>query len=215
MNTLTRNLVLLSLVLASRNVLATAVDPSSTSVKFYKMAVSTSALCTDMTTVFSSDTGVTADLLQGPTLGSGSLAEGTYPCIAFEISKILDFVPSAGDGGSCVAGTTYHLDICGTNTVDNIDGTQTTCSGGQANPQHVTFYLTTNSTDTIGLHAFSKPTTVGGNGGIKLASALVVSGDVSGTFVVDGRASVGPGVHTVTGGSGNYCDFGPPTFTFR
>jgi len=126
------------------------VDPSSTSMKIYKFAVSASPLCTNPITVYSNDSPTSTDLLVNPTIGSGSLDAGTYPCVIMEVSKNLSYIPAADDG-HCVHGTSYNLTIChDTMTSKLVDGTTVTCSGGYANDQRVAIYLTTQSTNVIG-----------------------------------------------------------------
>ncbi|MGZ3687699.1 MAG: hypothetical protein ACXVBW_05335 [Bdellovibrionota bacterium] len=206
MNRILTSSALLLLVAASS---WAGVDTSSTKLKIYKFAVSASALCTNPVTVFSSTAGTSTDILQAPTIGTGTLAKGTYSCVIIEASKLISFVPAANTGTNCVSGTTYSINICSDGTTSKlVDGTSVSCSGGATNDQKVAFYLTTQSTDTIGTHAFSPPTlSTDTSSGIKLSSALTISADASGTFVVDGRGAVRD--------TGSVCDFGPPLFSFR
>ena len=71
--------------------------PTSLKLKVYKMAVSTSGLCTNLVTVV--DNGATpseVDFTQDPALGSGSIADGTYPCIVIEFADaVVDDIRSA------------------------------------------------------------------------------------------------------------------------
>jgi hypothetical protein len=209
-----------------------ALSASSIKLKVYKMAVSTSALCTNLITVLDNgSTPTEVDFLQNPNLGSGTLADGTYPCIVIEFSDVIKFTPSTtSTSGNCVATTEYSLDVCrgdnGGGSSVLIDGTTTTCTGtsgtsttyGTAGADRVAMYISTASTGT-NTNAFAAPTSIGDTAkGLPLTSALTVSGTTSGKFVAnpagqvcDGNA-IGCENATVTGGT--RCEMGPPAFSF-
>ena len=69
---------------------ATTLDATSIKIKFYKLAVSTSADCSSPTTVFESTVGVQSDMLTSPTFGKGKIPSGTYRCMMIEISKLMN-----------------------------------------------------------------------------------------------------------------------------
>ena len=71
------------------------ISPSSLKLKIYKFAVSTSPYCTNLITVV--DNGISAvetDFVNLPDLGSGVLADGTYPCVVIEMSDNVKFTRS-------------------------------------------------------------------------------------------------------------------------
>ncbi|MGZ3159412.1 MAG: hypothetical protein ACXU7H_10025, partial [Burkholderiaceae bacterium] len=77
-------LIFISAMLLSSS--AMALDASSLKLKVYAVMASTSALCTSPVTIFSSATPTEVDFLTTPTLGSGSLPDGTYNCIIIQMS---------------------------------------------------------------------------------------------------------------------------------
>ena len=179
--------------------------------KVYKFAVSTNADCSSPVTVFESSSGVEADFLSQPTLGSGDLSPGTYPCVMFEMSDVLKFKTMAADG-PCAADTEYELEVCRSesgSTGQLIDGSSFTCTDGE---QRIGLFVSTNSTSTgggEGSNAFAPPTSAGDSThGIKLNSALTISTTGTATFVIDGSGQVNNGGDTVN------CDMQPPSFSF-
>lgn len=197
------------------------------------MAVSTNPLCTGLITVL--DNGTTpaeVDFLQNPSLGSGTLADGTYACVVIEFSDLVKFTPSTNSSsGNCLSSTEYTLDVCrgdnGGETSVLIDGTTTTCTGTSGNSttygtpgdDRVAMYITTASVGGNGSDVFNKPTSVGDTAhGLNLGSALTIAGTASGKFtanptgkVCDGNA-IGCEGATATGGT--RCEMGPPVFSF-
>lgn len=211
-----------------------SLSASSIKLKVYKMAVSTSPLCTGLITVLDNGNSPTeVDFLQNPSLGNGTLADGTYPCIVIEFSDVIKFSPSTtSTSGHCVAGTEYNLDVCrsdnnGGGSSKLIDGTTTTCTGtsgtsttyGTAGADRVAMYISTASTSSNGSDAFNPPTSVSdASHGLSLSATLTIAGTASGKFVVnptgkvcDGNA-IGCEGATATGGT--RCEMGPPTFSF-
>ena len=201
---------------------------SALTFKVYKMAVSTSPLCTGLITVVDNgNTPVAVDFLASPDLGNGVLADGTYNCIVIEFSDVLSFTPSTtSHSGSCVSGTPRSLDICRSDnggTSKLIDGSTTTCTGtngadssvyGTPGADRVAIYLSTGVT-TGGNDAFNPPISVGTNThGLNLATALTISGTASGKFVVNPAGKVCDSAHSTCGGLAGTCGMNPPVFSF-
>lgn len=190
-------------------------NPQKLQLKVYKVAVSTDALCTSPVTLFEDSTPSYTDFLGSPTLGSGSLSNGTYNCVIIEFDSIIKPTPtSTTDNGGCVAGTEFDLDVCGTGTTSTlIDGTTVNCGSGS---DRIAMYLSTASTETTGTtghNAFTPPQSSSDNlRGFNLASAMVVSGRKTGTFVVNGNGKI---EEQNCPGAGCGCEFQPPLFSFR
>lgn len=198
------------------------------SLKVYKMAVSTSALCTDLITVLDNgNSPVSYDFLANPSLGDGVLANGTYNCVVIEFSDVLSFTPSTtSTSGSCDASTPRNLDICRSDNAGSsklIDGSTTTCTGtngvntsvyGTAGADRVAMYLSTGVT-VGGNDAFNPPLALGVNThGFNLVSPLVITGTSSGKFVVNPTGKVCDSEHSTCGGLGGTCGMDPPVFSF-
>lgn len=173
-----------------------AVDPSITKIKLYKFAVSTDEFCSNPVVVFSSETPVETDLTDNPVLGSGALEDGTYKCVMLEMSDVFLYAPSSTEG-ACVAGTEYSKGVCdGASLL--LDGTPVDCGDGE---NRVVLYLSTASVisspedyvaarcpeEEVDCNGFMPPEPGNLVFGRKLGAPLVVSGDSSGTFVVDLR----------------------------
>lgn len=199
-------------------------SPSSLKLKVYKMAVSTSPLCTNLTTVIDNGSSPSeVEFVGGVSLGSGSVANGTYPCIVIEFSSFIKFTPSANsDSTNCLSSTEETLDVCSNGSSELIDGTTTTCASSTDNK--VAMYLSTASTQTTGVDAFNPPTSLSdATKGFNLGNSLTVSGTSSGNFVVNPSGKVcddntagcdGGGGGTGTGGAGS-CKLEPPLFSFQ
>ena len=184
-----------------------AIDPTELNIKVYKFAVSASTDCTNLITIYENSAPTAVNLLSNPTIGSGSLAEGTYPCIAMEMSDNITFVPASNEGSFCTAGTTYTLDVCRTDnngTSKLVDGSTTTCTGSYSGgtsvlgEDKVTIYMST--TGANGNEGFI-PTSP-----FPLTSAFTVTAAATATFIVDGTGKVESGP--------SECDMQPPTFGF-
>lgn len=118
-----------------------AVDPSATTIKVYKFAVSTDPFCSSPITVFSSDSPVETDLADNPVVGTGPLEDGTYECVMIEMSDVIGYVPSATDG-ACTQGTEFSKSVCDGDS-RLLDGTPVSCSDAG---DRVVLYLSTAST---------------------------------------------------------------------
>ncbi len=192
-----------------------ASNPAALKLKIYKVAFSTSALCTNLQTVYTKteSEATYSDFLLNPSIvQNGSLADGTYKCVVIEFSSIIKPTTTATDG-SCTAATEFSLDVCGsqggnTTTSTLIDGTTTTCTAGD---DHIAMYLSTGSTQTNGTeghNAFQAPTSESDAlHGFKLTNPFVKAGAVTGTFVVNGAGKIN--------GDGASCEMQPPLFSFQ
>lgn len=204
------------------------VDTASALVKLYKAYASTSGLCTSPVTFFNAE-GDAATYPLGysevdfasavNTIGTGTIADGTYNCVIFKISDHVTFVPAANEGTECVAGTSYTIDVCqdwgiGAPTITNPDtGATTTCT---SNEDIVWIYLSTYSTNSGGSpdnQSFTPPTANGDStNGVNLTSAMTVSADLTGTFVFGTAGRVATLPHGP--GQTDICNMDQPTFGF-
>lgn len=163
---------------------AAAVGNSELALKIYSISVSTSALCTSPTTIQSNANPDYQDLVANPTLFSGDVASGVYPCIILEVSDHWKIKPTASNA-VCTSGTEYTYDICqpGIST-DKLDGSTVNCTAGE---DHIFIYMSTAATgnpDTI-LGVFQKPTVDGDNQhGYNMAAAFQVSGSLTSTLTI-------------------------------
>jgi len=187
-----------------------AVDPSSVKLKVYGVAVSASADCADPVVIFSSDTPTEIDMAAGPTLGTGTVPDGTYQCVMITMSDLVKITPATSEG-DCMAGTESATGVCQDVETTNLltgttFGSPTSCTSGE---DKVTLYLHTGTTRTKGGGvAFLKPTsTADADHGLALAAPWVVSGTSVGTFVVDFTGKIMSG--------GGECGVDPPLFGFR
>ena len=204
----------------SLNAADTGLTASSLKLKVYKLAVSTSPLCTNLVTVLDNgSTPTEVDFLALPDLGSGTVADGTYPCVVIEFTDIIKFTPSTNStSGNCLTTVEETLDICRTDSSGSsklIDGTTTTC-GVQGTADRVAVYLSTGAAGD-NEDAFNPPTSVGDTQrGINLTSALVVSGTTSGKFVVNpaGKVCDTNAAGCAGAGGGTDCEMDAPVFGF-
>jgi hypothetical protein len=192
------------------------VDASVLKLKIYKVAFSTSELCTGLKTVYekSATEATYQDFLISPKIAeNATLANGDYKCVVIEFSDILKVTPSSATG-SC--GTTeYEQDVCynfgsGAPTSTLIDGTSATCSATKGTADRVAMYISTASTSTTGTtghNPWAAPTSSSdANNGFNLAASFVKSGTTTAKFVVNANGKVD--------GSGPSCDMLPPLFSF-
>lgn len=127
-------------------------DATSIKAKVYKFAVSTSAECTNPTTIFESASGIEADLITKPSFGKGKIANGTYRCLMVEVSKIVN---TTGPGG-CT--TPKDNLICADGQQSKlVSGTNVTCAGGATSDQRVAIYFNTLSTNNSGNRVLLPP----------------------------------------------------------
>ncbi|MGZ5817838.1 MAG: hypothetical protein ACXWJD_03735 [Burkholderiaceae bacterium] len=204
-------LIFISAMLLSSS--AMALDASSLKLKVYAVMASTSALCTSPVTIFSSATPTEVDFLTTPTLGSGSLPDGTYNCIIIQMSDNIKFKPTT-TSGSCSSLTEYTNDVCrsdngGTTRAPDAGGAATACNGtdpGTPVPDVVYLYLTTNALAGTGGQTFLQPVNANSANGLHLTAPLVISGSAQSKFVVNAAGAVD--------GTQATCGMNPPTFGF-
>ncbi len=186
--------------------------PSSLKLKIYKFAVSANADCSSPITIYETSSPSYVEFGSSTTIGTGSLDDGDYPCIMFEISDQVKFTPSENAGDQCVAGEEETLEVCrdngsGAPTYKLIDGTTGTCT---SNEDQVGMYISTNSTSTTGgdnTNAFEPPTAANDAAhGLKLNGEFTVSGAATAVFVVQPSGDVAT--------DGDRCDMQPPQFGF-
>ena len=145
-------------------------EASSVLVTVYKIAVSTSNLCTSPTVVFQNNSGTQVDIRQAPTLAKGKIANDTYNCLMVEVSKMFNAAAATTQDGNAntTCTTAVNRRICANGQASKlIDGTAVTCQNAQdaSNPpQRVTLFFTTLSTntgvDTSGTNVLLPPSTV-------------------------------------------------------
>ena len=212
--------LLLSALLTSLSMSAFAagVDTTALELKIYKFAVSSSPDCTGLTTVVTNSNPSYQDFKGSPDLGSGELADGTYPCVAIEFSDQIR-VTHAGPTSICTS--TFIQDVCQAGSTSTpIGGGVTNC--GNSQDDRVVMYITTTK-DALSENwdAFNPPIcTTAGCGtqntspGIHLGSSLLVNGSVVGTFTVgtDGKVCDGDTGGNCAGVGG--CEMQVPNFSF-
>lgn len=188
-------------------ILAQDSDPSTpapllnaTSIKYkvYKIALSTSAECTNPVTLIESAAGVQSDLLSTPTLAKGKIASGTYRCIMVELSKIVNTTST----GTCT--TAQNNLICADGQDSKlINGTAVSCSGGTGNDQRVVLYYNTLSASTSGNRVLLPPTSAADTtSGVTLGTPVV--------FPTNKRAAVRINKQVIQDGT---CNISNPTFS--
>ena len=167
-----------------------------------------------------------------PTLGSGSVAHGTYKCLAVRIWDNVTFSPEeATDGsdnstaGACVAATDYYLDLCGgdnssvlTQVWNQDTGAQYSCTVDTAPASEwIWVYLSTASTDLAADDDcrdcdWNPPTADNLTKGITLGGALVISAAKISTFKTTLSDRIAD--ESVWSASGP-CSMLKPAFTFE
>jgi hypothetical protein len=207
--------VALALALVSSSVLAgpsIGKDPASLKLKIFGVYASTSPQCTNPVNVFLKSAPEYVDLLQGPDLGGGDLADGTYNCVIIKMSDVIKHTPKETDS-SCVAGTEYSGEVCraGGDEATGLDGSPIACTGDGSSAgvgeDTVFMFMTTDPGASAGNRAFELPLAPGDGKGIRLGSPLVISSTTKAKFVVDASGGVVAG--------GGECGINPPTFRFE
>jgi len=198
--------ITLILIFLSLQAFSATQNPTELLLKPYKVAVSTSQLCTNLQVVYSESSPSYVDFLTNPTIGNGQLSDATYPCIVIEMSSQIKYTPTTSSG-SCDNSTEYILNVC-QNAVQStlIDGTSVTCDG--TSDTRVAIYISTGSTWTTGAgDPFLPPATIGdATRGIQLTSALNVNGTSAAKFVVNGTGKIDDATAS--------CEMFPPVFGF-
>lgn len=178
------------------------INPDLVELKVFKVAVSSNEDCSNLTTVFSEDDPEYIDFLNSPNIGTGSVANGTYPCVVIEVSDNIRFSPAESSDNApngCVAETTYTMDVCqdrGESSDDTsvlVDGTNVTCDDTE---NRVAIYLSTlstqlprdpgdNSDPEDEGNPFTAPSSESTSDGFLLDGALEVSGNTTTEFIAD------------------------------
>lgn len=160
-------------------------DPASFLISVYALYVSPNTDCSSPVQVqnYGAIPSV-KDMLTNPTLFSGSVAPGSYPCVAFEMSDVISATTTT-TFGNCVMGTSYANDVYQTGETDwkDINLNPIIGSGDDASPvdDHVTIIITQDSVAALA-RGFSS------NQMIPLTTALVSPG--TSTFYWDGTGSI-------------------------
>lgn len=205
-------LVLSSIAMADGQSSGPTLDASSLKLQVYSVMLSTSPMCTNPYTVFSSVSPTEVDFLSAPTLGSGNPPDATYNCVIIKMSDIIKFTPSS-TSGLCTAGTEYMADVCRSDnnatTQAPDSSTRTACTGTDAAPHSdpVYMYLTTNASAGTGGEVFLQPTDVNSTYGLHLTAPLVIAGKAKSKFIVNATGKVGS--DSVS------CGMNPPVFGFQ
>ncbi len=195
---------------ASEKVPITYVSPSSLKAKIYEFWVSDDPLCTNPTLVFSDDAAAYSDVITEPTIGTGSAANGTYPCLIMVFDDTIKYTPESGITTHCVAETEYSGGTChdGESTLlpDGGDGTETDCTDGE---DKVAYYFSTAVASDIGggagFHPPDDPDSP--TMGAVLDGALVVDGDTTSTMFIDATNKIWE--------NGGNCEMSEADFGFR
>lgn len=155
--------IALILTSISLNTLA-ATSASSLKIKIYQVSVSAATDCSSPITILTSVAGTETDFMADPVIGSGTVPDGTYPCLMITMDDVIKYKPVADALPGCTSGTEYTADLCrdltssgvgeehyattdlleGTTFTPNVEcaGTdQSVATGGIANK--VTLYLRT------------------------------------------------------------------------
>ena len=177
------------------------VDPGYVKVKVYEFRVAKNADCSNGIEVYRTASPAYEDLTHNPTLGSGTIPDGTYNCVMMRMSDNLRFTASVQDSlHTCTPGVDSTTDVGHDDTAVDPDGTQHPL--GPAGTENIVWlYIRTNAPTGQNTNAFA-PT-----GGIPLTSPLVVSGDTAHTMVFDFSGRIGD--------DHGACSCDAPTLGFR
>lgn len=200
-------------------------DPSHVKITIYGVAVSSHVDCSNAIG-FNYAGGKEIDFVEGDTIFSQNLSDGTYPCVMLKMSDKIKVTPATTSGDNiCQAGVESEQVICspansGTYTPITINsdnsvtfGSNTACTGDDI----VTLFLSTASSHSGNNvpYAFNRPISSNSANcdgdelecGVNIANAFVVSGTTTGTFVVNFSGAV-----DVQDGE---CAVEAPIFNFR
>jgi hypothetical protein len=167
-----------------------AVDPGFVKVKVYEIRVSPNTDCTNGIVVARYASPTLFDMVNNPTLGSGTISNGTYRCVMLRMTNYIHFTPSATDPSwthsVCIPGSDYETNVARNITAVDPDGTIHTLGAGDPETP-IWLYIRSNAPTTNDTNSFSPV------GGIPLTSPLVVNGDGAHTMVFDFSHRVGEG----------------------
>jgi len=207
-------------------------SPTNLKLAVYEFWVSEYGNCSDAIKVFSTTSPSYVDFLTSPQLGEGNAPTGTYVCVIMVMKDVIKYTPTSslysGTSEICVANLQYTSDVCTATVTTTITSpatlaasidvqplseitsqvSETLCSAAQ---QIVPIYLSTWSSSTGGTSSNNpyKPPSSDGDatGGIRLSNPLVITGNSSGNFVVNGTDKIGI--------VSSACDMQPPIFSFE
>jgi len=205
-------------IFLSTNVFAVeqdGVDPSYVYIQVHKFSVAVHPDCSNPITVYDGSADPKYEnMSEVPTLGRGTLADGTYKCVIMRIGSVVMFGASADSGADCQAGKDYSIDVCQSGLTSTlVDGTTVSCVTNQNDV--VDLYISTaSSADTGNSGCFKPPTATDNTRGIRLLSPLVVKGEAVGQFVLYTKGRVGSTADGSVDGDGQ-CDMAQPVFMFR
>lgn len=207
------------LLLVASQAMAT-VGTSEATIKLYRAYLSENADCSDPVLFLDGEAEEAGffevDMADAPTIGDGTIAEGTYQCVIFKMSDQVTFTPDATED-DCTAGTQVEMDVCrdygdgSTPTVtDATTGTGTSCNSEDGVEDTIWVYVSTGSTTSEGgdgdHNAFAPPSDSEPTNGFLLNDEIVISGDITGTFLF--------GTDDKVSSSFGECDMQPPDFGF-
>lgn len=217
-------LLTLFLIVGFSPMVLAQVGTSEATVKVYQGYLSTNGNCSSPVLFLDAESDSTnfpdgyaqVDMAASPTIGTGTIAEGTYKCAIFKMSDQITFKPDADSGASCQEGVQVSMDVCqdhgtGAPTVTDKDGNQTSCAAAEGTEDTIWIYISTFSATDGGSEdhdAFSPPATDGASEGFKLNNEITISADVTGTFVFGTAGKVESSAFE------DACDMQPPDFGF-
>lgn len=162
------------------------------------------------------------DFAGTPDLGSASIANGTYKCVATKMWDNITFSPDeTTTSGNCVAATDYTQDICASDNASSLttsyspDNSSTYNCSLDSSPSNewIWVYFSTASTDSDNATLadlesdFHPPSSDNLSNGINLGSALVVSSASTGNLKTTITSRVAD--------DGSECMMYKPEFTFE
>lgn len=215
-------LFVISLLVAVAPQAIATVGTAEATVKLYRAYLSANADCSSPVLFLDGEAEAAGyfevDMAAAPTIGEGTIAEGTYQCVIFKLSDQVTFTPDATED-DCTAGTQVEMDVCrdygeegsAPTVVNATTGEETTCNSEDGVEDTIWVYVSTGSTTTGGdesgeHNAFEPPTDSEPANGFLLNDEIVISGNITGTFIFGTDDKV----------SSNFgeCDMQAPDFGF-
>ena len=206
------------------------VDGDKASWAISKVYLYTDAYCTEgkQTITILGDTVTSpgeankVDFAGTPDLGSATIANGTYNCVATKMWDNITFSPAAATAsGNCVAATNYTQDICASDSAsdltmvynpDNSSSYGCTLDATGSN-EWIWVYFSTSSTDNSNSsladleNDWHPPTSDNLSNGVPLGAALVVSSTSSGNL----KTTITDRIYD----DGSKCEMVKPAFSFE
>lgn len=180
-------------------------SPQSVKIKFYEFWISPNADCSSMTQIYDEASPSYQDVVTGPTFGSPTVINGTYPCVAYKISDLVKLTPNFNsDSGNCQTGVEITRDLFRGGDVSQsptgtvINGSGTNPAGHVENTMYI--YLATSGNNTTNTGQIPSQPAL-------LTTPFVVNGATTGTAVFDFTNGIED-----TGGS---CSPETVSFSFR